>query len=56
MYTGSKRRGLPALFAGFVAAAFMVACGGSDNDPVDTGSWFSSWGASQNIVEFPAAY
>jgi len=56
MDIGSKRRGLPAIFVGFVAAALMAACGGSDNDPVDTGSWFSSWGASQNIVEFPAAY
>jgi lysophospholipase L1-like esterase len=36
------------------AAVLLGACGGSGEDTVP-GSWFSSWGASQNILEFPPA-
>jgi len=54
-----KDRFLPRnLWVSVFAVVLMAACGGSDA-PVASGgsggSWFSSWGASQNILEFPAA-
>ena len=53
----SKPRAVAWLGA-FTLALTLVGCGGGDNStsPLFTqDAWFSSWGASQNIAEFPAA-
>ena len=40
-------------FASFFSILLISSCGSSSS--TDNDSWFSSWGASQNILEFPTA-